>query len=415
MEALLGATLTSKTGEVATSSIVSEGGVVALYFSAHWCPPCRGFTPKLVEFYNKVKATENGAKFELVFISSDRDEASFTEYYNEMPWLSLPFALRDQKNTISSKFKVQGIPTLIFLDAMTGDVINKQGREIVQNDSEGKNFPWAPKTFQQIMGENGGQLVDKSGAEFDSAAVLSGNVVGLYFSAHWCPPCRAFTPSLVKTYENIVNAGKKFEIIFCSGDHDENSFKEYLNTMPWKALPFKDSREKELSALFEVSGIPHLVLIDENGKILTDNGRSAVSSDPEGNEFPWLPKPLEELTEGTAQTVNEHACLIAFTNGATEIVDKVKNILAPQADAEHAKGVENKELYFFWGGEDDICSSIRDFCNIEEDPENLIILLNIPKQCIHVSNLDVANASAEDIGNLCSQFKDGSLVTRSIR
>ena len=47
MEALLGATLTSKTGEVTTSSIVSEGGVVALYFSAHWCPPCRGFTPKV--------------------------------------------------------------------------------------------------------------------------------------------------------------------------------------------------------------------------------------------------------------------------------------------------------------------------------------------------------------------------------
>jgi len=24
---------------------------ICVYFSAHWCPPCRGFTPKLKEFY----------------------------------------------------------------------------------------------------------------------------------------------------------------------------------------------------------------------------------------------------------------------------------------------------------------------------------------------------------------------------
>ena len=36
---------------------------------------------------------------------------------------------------------------------------------------------------------------------------------------------RGFTPALARTYEAITKAGKNFEIIFCSGDHDENSFK----------------------------------------------------------------------------------------------------------------------------------------------------------------------------------------------
>ena len=69
-----------------------------------------------------------------------------------------------------------------------------------------------------------------------------------------CGPCRAFTPDLVKTYNKIKEAGKKFEIIFCSSDRDEDSFKEYYSSMPWLALPHGDNRKKTLSRGFDVSG-----------------------------------------------------------------------------------------------------------------------------------------------------------------
>ena len=78
-----------------------------LYFSAHWCPPCKAFTPVLSKAYTKLKAERDD--FELVFVSSDRDERSFKEYFDEMSFCALPFEYRDEKSALSQKFGVRGI------------------------------------------------------------------------------------------------------------------------------------------------------------------------------------------------------------------------------------------------------------------------------------------------------------------
>ena len=75
---------------------------VALYFSAHWCPPCRSFTPKLANAYSKNFSHE----LEVVFVSSDQDEAAFQEYYSSQPWLALPFGNRSLKEQLGKKYGV---------------------------------------------------------------------------------------------------------------------------------------------------------------------------------------------------------------------------------------------------------------------------------------------------------------------
>ena len=95
---LLGPKLIGAEGsEVDTESLVSDGAIIGLYFSAAWCPPCRGFTPKLVQFFNKCKQPDSGRNLTIVFVSSDRDETTFADYFKEMPWLALPFEERDRK------------------------------------------------------------------------------------------------------------------------------------------------------------------------------------------------------------------------------------------------------------------------------------------------------------------------------
>lgn len=49
-----------------------EGKTILLYFSAHWCPPCRQFTPMLISFYKQLRLQRGD--FEIVFMSRDKDE-----------------------------------------------------------------------------------------------------------------------------------------------------------------------------------------------------------------------------------------------------------------------------------------------------------------------------------------------------
>ncbi|EJW77087.1 hypothetical protein WUBG_12003, partial [Wuchereria bancrofti] len=61
------------------SDALANKKVVALYFSAHWCPKCRQFTPVLKEFYEEV----DDDQFEIVFVSLDHSEEDLNNYVKE--------------------------------------------------------------------------------------------------------------------------------------------------------------------------------------------------------------------------------------------------------------------------------------------------------------------------------------------
>ena len=122
-----------------------------------------------------------------------------------------------------------------------------------------------------------------------TSEALKSKTVGLYFSAHWCPPCRKFTPQLAKKYKALKEAGKDFEIVFVSSDRDEDAFDKYHGEMPILTLPFQSHNKKRaLSTMYNMRSIPTLVVLNSDGDMITEDGRMAVSSGSYIEEFPWI-------------------------------------------------------------------------------------------------------------------------------
>ena len=65
---------------------------------------------------------------EVVFASSDQDQHAFDQYFAEMPRVSLPYSARQLKDKLSAHFGARGIPTLVVVDATTGELVTKDGR-----------------------------------------------------------------------------------------------------------------------------------------------------------------------------------------------------------------------------------------------------------------------------------------------
>ena len=142
--------------------------------------------------------------------------------------------------------------------------------------------------MQEVLGTQ--NLITNTG-ELKIADLSNSKIIGLYFTAHWCPPCRTFTPKLMSLYRSYNTSQHFFEIVFVSYDRDSETMHNYFEEMPWAAVPYSDQDLREsLGSRFGVTGIPALVIFSSDGTLISSDGRSDVyAKNAEVMEY-WVKK-----------------------------------------------------------------------------------------------------------------------------
>jgi nucleoredoxin len=145
-----------------------------------------------------------------------------------------------------------------------------------KNGASAGMIDFDPATISAITAD----LRDSNGKPAPPQTLKSAKRIVLYFSASWCPPCRAFTPQLVSFY-NTHGGGKDFQLIFVSNDQSAEAMQGYMqaDNMPWWGTTYHSKISMKLAKAYEGPGIPCLVLLDRFGKVLADStseGRAAV-------------------------------------------------------------------------------------------------------------------------------------------
>ncbi|NLB54858.1 MAG: redoxin domain-containing protein [Lentisphaerae bacterium] len=149
--------------------------------------------------------------------------------------------------------------------------------ESTSTDATAAEQPVKTASESELEKMFGPELINLAGEKVP-VSELEGKTLGILFTAHWCPPCRAFSPVLVDVYNSLMKDGAEFEIIQVSADRNAGEMQAYMKDikMPWLALSFGNAKIQALNQRYKVRGIPTFIIIDAKGKTITTDGRSDV-------------------------------------------------------------------------------------------------------------------------------------------
>lgn len=109
-----------------------------------------------------------------------------------------------------------------------------------------------------------------------SLSSLKGKYVLIDFWASWCGPCRRENPNVVKMYNKYKDKG--FEIFGVSFDQSKEKWVQAIaaDKLTWPHVSDLKGWESSAAKLYNITAIPHTILLDREGNIIAKNLRGAA-------------------------------------------------------------------------------------------------------------------------------------------
>ena len=198
--------------------------------------------------------------WDVMYDSSERDTKNIIEMYINYPtvikaiqglnWKRHKDYMVEQYDILSEKF-----PNDAYIQNAKADLLEKIAS--VAKTAIGTLAP--DFTFPDINGNN------------VSLSSFKGKYVLIDFWASWCGPCRQESPNVQKQYQLYKEKG--FEVVSVSIDKKEDAWRKAVKEDDIKGTLLLAQDSKKIMKDYVFSGIPYMVLLDKEGKVMALNLR----------------------------------------------------------------------------------------------------------------------------------------------
>ncbi|XP_060520971.1 nucleoredoxin-like protein 2 [Cylas formicarius] len=123
----------------------------------------------------------------------------------------------------------------------------------------------------------GKMLLDKDGVCRPVKQILKNKKIIIYFFTASYVENSEIIEKLQEVYKENEKRDTGMVIIYVSSDGEEENFKyDFGRQGPWVAIPFKDATADELRYKYDISCLPALVVVNQDGDIITRRGKEEL-------------------------------------------------------------------------------------------------------------------------------------------
>jgi nucleoredoxin len=172
-------------------------------------------------------------------------------------------------DALAGEFRMKNGKTVTIKASDLDDAGSAKLKEAATKPAEAATPAATESVFDAVLDGNLVKLDGKKLAKYKDAKQPQKFYI-FYYTASWCGPCQAFTPSLVTFYNEVKPGNDNFELVLITSDDDEKAMAKYAadKSMPWPQLNLDDVTKFKKKFNHGVTGIPSVVVCDLEGKIV---------------------------------------------------------------------------------------------------------------------------------------------------
>lgn len=249
---------------VSLADLLSRGKPLLFFYVGPNCAPCAALLPEIEKWQSDLKD-----KVDLIFLSTGGREENIGKFG------AAEILLQEQRE-VAEKFSARWTPTAFLVNTngtiashlAVGDAAIRELAEKIKTENLGKDFFYISNGAASKIGESVPEfsLEDLRGKQI-GANDLQGKKTLVAFWSMTCPHCTNMMEEL-KNWDNQKGADEPNLIVFSDGEAEAHKDLELDS-------PILLDKNYKTAEKFGMYGTPSAVLVDENGRIVSETAIGA--------------------------------------------------------------------------------------------------------------------------------------------